>query len=302
MNERIGFVGVGRMGANMARRLKETGWKIAAVFDVDGAAAETLAKELGCQACAQLKEVTKLSDVIITVVTDDAAMKAIYSGGLLSRAKGKLFINCATVTPEVHRKIEAKAEKAGAQSLEACMASSIPQARQGTLYLICGGRPEAFERAKPVLEKLGNAIRYIGPAGSAAQVKALVNMVMNINTAGLAEGLGLGAALGLDLTMLREVFSQTGANSGVLRTDGEDMQSRDHACFFSAAHAAKDSGIALKLAKSQGLNLPLAAATKKQYDRMIKEGLGALDKSGVAELTFKGRHGKEPPATGEGSP
>jgi 3-hydroxyisobutyrate dehydrogenase-like beta-hydroxyacid dehydrogenase len=91
--------------------------------------------------------------------------------------------------------------------------------------------------------------------------------------------------------MLREVFAQTGARSGVLATDGEDMQNRDHACFFSAAHAAKDSGIALKLAKEQWLNLPLAAATKKQYERMVKAGLGELDKSGIAELTFKGRKG-----------
>jgi 3-hydroxyisobutyrate dehydrogenase-like beta-hydroxyacid dehydrogenase len=75
----------------------------------------------------------------------------------------------------------------------------------------------------------------------------------------------------------------------VLRTDGEDMQKRDHSCFFSAAHAAKDSGIALKLGKAQGLNLPLATATKKQYDRMVEKGLGELDKSGIAELTFKGR-------------
>jgi 3-hydroxyisobutyrate dehydrogenase len=90
--------------------------------------------------------------------------------------------------------------------------------------------------------------------------------------------------------MLREVFSQTGANSRVLQTDGEDMQKRDHTCFFSAAHAAKDSGIALRLAKEQGLNLPLAAAAKKQYERMIAAGLGGLDKSGIAELTFKDRH------------
>src|SRR5260370_11620056 len=130
---------------------------------------------------------------------------------------------------------------------------------------------------------------YCGPWGTAAQVKALVNMIININPAGLAEGLGLGDALGLNLTMLREVFSQTGANSQVLKTDAEDMQNREHSCFFSAAHAAKDSGIALKLSKAQGLVLPLAAATKKQYDRMVAEGLGELDKSGIAELTFKGR-------------
>lgn len=291
MSERIGFVGVGRMGSNMARRLKEQGFTVSAVYDVNAPAAQELAQELGCQACTELKEVTKASDIIITVVTDDAAMKKIFSGGLLSRSKGKLFINCATVTPDVHVLIEQKAEKAGAQSLEACMASSITQARQGTLYLMCGGKPEAFERAKPLLEKLSASLSYIGGAGKAAQVKALVNMVMNINTAGLAEGLGLGAALGLDLTMLREVFSQTGANSRVLATDGEDMQNRDHSCFFSAAHAAKDSGIALKLGKAQALNLPLATATKKQYDRMVAEGLGELDKSGIAELTFKDRRG-----------
>src|SRR5439155_6830541 len=89
-----------------------------------------------------------------------------------------------------------------------------------------------------------------------AKVKALVNMVMNINTAGLAEGLALGSALGLDLEMLRKMFSQTGAASRVLETDGEDMQNRDHSCFFSAAHAAKDSGIALELGRSLGLDLP----------------------------------------------
>ncbi len=171
------------------------------------------------------------------------------------------------------------------------MASSIPQARNGTLYLMCGGDHATFDRVKPILEKLSSSLRYIGHAGQAAQVKALVNMVMNINTAGLAEGLGLGSALGLDLNMLREVFLQTGANSQVLKTDGEDMQNRDHACFFSASHAAKDSGIAWTLGAQAGLNLPLAGATKQQFERMVVLGLGELDKSGIAELTFKGRRG-----------
>ena len=290
MAEKIGFVGVGRMGSNMARRLKVRGHSLAAVYDMNAASAQALADELGCPAATELAQVTRLSDIIITVVTDDAAMKKIFRGGLLSLARGKLFINCATITPAVHHWVETKAEKRGAQALEACMASSIPQAREGTLYLMCGGKPEAFERARPVLESLSASMRYIGPAGKAAEVKALVNMVMNINTAALAEGLGLADALGLDLAMVREIFSQTGAASRVLQTDGEDMQNRDHSCFFSAAHAAKDSAIALKLAKDKGLDLPLANATKKQYVRMIAEGLGDLDKSGIAELTFKNRH------------
>jgi 3-hydroxyisobutyrate dehydrogenase len=289
--EQIGFVGVGRMGANMARRLKDCGYPVVMVNDLNTAAAQNLAAELGCRATEDLSELTKSSDIIITVVSDDKAMKGVFKGGLLRKARGKLFINCATLSPSVHVWVEGKAARAGAQALEACMASSITQARQGSLYLMCGGKPEAFERARPLLEKLSSAVRYLGPAGKAAEVKALVNMVMNINTAGLAEGLGLGEALGIDLTVLREVFAQTGANSQVLKTDGEDMQNREHSCFFSAAHAAKDSGIALKLARASGLNLPLAAATKKQYELMVEEGLGDLDKSGIAELTFKSRRG-----------
>src|SRR4029077_12344617 len=134
------------------------------------------------------------------------------------------------------------------------------------------GNEEAFRKAEPILKELAAQIRFVGKAGEAAKVKALVNMVMNINTAGLAEGLGLGHALGLDLTTLREVFSQTGANSRVLETDGADMQNREHDCYFSSAHAAKDSGIALALGTSLHLNLPLAKATRQQYDRMIKMG------------------------------
>jgi 3-hydroxyisobutyrate dehydrogenase len=294
MPENVGFVGVGRMGANMARRLKDCGYPVTAVYDARPEVAQAVAKELGAEACSRLARVTELSDVIITVVTDDKAMLKIYApakkgDSLLANAKGKVFINCATITPKVHVEVEKLAKKAGAESLEACMASSITQAREGTLYLMCGGQESTFQKVRALLEKLSSSMRYVGAAGKAAQVKALVNMVMNINTAGLAEGLGLGGALKLDLGMLREVFSQTGANSRVLQTDGEDMQNREHSCFFSAAHAAKDSGIALTLGKEAGLGLPLAAATKKQYDRMTKLGLGELDKSGIAELTFKGR-------------
>ncbi len=290
---KIGVVGVGRMGSNIARHLHDEGFSIVAVYDVVKAAARMLADEIGAEAATHPARVTELADYIITVVTDDNAMRQIFSDAdedsLLKGAVGKLFLNCATISPQVHVDVEKLAEKHGAQSIEGCMASSITQAREGTLYLMCGGRKEAFDKAKVILDSMSVALHYIGDAGNAAQVKALVNLVMNINTAGLAEGLGLGAALGLDLTMLQEVFAQTGANSRVLETDGEDMENRDHECYFSAAHAAKDSGIALELAKAAGLNLPLAEATKKQYDRMIEVGKGELDKSGIAELTFPGR-------------
>ncbi len=291
--ERIGFVGVGRMGANMARRLKDVGCRVVAVYDVDTTRAESLAQEIGAECALTPARVAGLAAVVFTVVTDDTAMREIFAvndpASLLSQATGRLLVNCATVSPEVHQEVERCVEQHGGQTLEACMASSIPQAREGTLYLMCGGKQESFDRAKPLLEMLSSTLRHIGGAGQAARVKALVNMVMNINTAGLAEGLGLGEALGLDLTMLQEVFSQTGAASRVLETDGADMQNRDHECYFSAAHAAKDSGIACAMAESGGLTLPLAKATWKQYQRLVEYGKGELDKSAIAELTFKDR-------------
>ena len=289
----IGFVGVGRMGVNMARRLADLEYSIVAVYDSHEPSAASLAAEVGAVAVKSLPEVTAAAEVIFTVVTDDAAMRAIFAGddSLLKGAAGKVFINCATVSPAAHEAAAEAAAAAGATTLAASMASSITQARQGTLYLMIGGEEAVFTAQKPLLMDIAASVRHVGPVGNAAKIKALVNMVMNINTAGLAEGLGLGAALGLDLQTLREVFSQTGANSRVLETDGEDMIIREHDCYFSASHAAKDSGIANSLASAVGAAVPLSQATETQYRKMIDLGLGELDKSGIAELTFPNRAG-----------
>jgi 3-hydroxyisobutyrate dehydrogenase len=289
----IGFVGVGRMGANMARRLADLGYSITVVYDPQEAVAVALASELGAVAAKSLPEVTAAATVIFTVVSDDAAMQEIFTGekSLLQGAAGKLFINCATVSPAIHEAAAEAASAVGASTLAASMASSIPQARQGTLYLMIGGDADVFAKYEPLLMDIAASVRHVGPVGNAAKIKALVNMVMNINTAGLAEGLGLGAALGLDLPLLQQIFAQTGANSRVLETDGEDMLRRDHDCYFSASHAAKDSGIANALAATAGVSVPLSQATEAQYRKLIDLGLGELDKSGIAELTFPGRAG-----------
>jgi len=292
---KIGFVGAGRMGANMARRLHDMDYEVTAIHDHFHEVAESVAAELGAKAVVSLAEVTAAADVIFTVVTDDAAMAEIFGGeGLLMEgAAGKTFINCATVSPEAHQKAAEAAKKAGAETLAASMASSITQARQGTLYLMIGGDEAVFSANESLLKDISSSLRYVGPVGNAAKIKALVNMVMNINTAGLAEGLGLGQALGMDLDILREVFAQTGANSRVLETDGDDMVLREHDCFFSASHAAKDSGIANSLAAQVGIAVPLSEATEEQYRKLEGLGLGELDKSAVAELTFPGRAGEK---------
>ena len=290
-DKKIGFVGLGRMGGNMARCLKDKGYNITALFDINTTLANELATEIEAKAYSQLADVTANADIILTIVTDDHAMDSIFFGddNLFTGAQGRVFINCATLTPDVHKRLEAASREVGAQCLEACMASSIPQARNGELFLMIGGDEAIFNANKTLLDDISKALHFVGPAGKASEVKALVNMVMNINTAALAEGLGIADSLGIDLNMLCNIFSQTGANSRVLETDAEDMILRDHDCYFSAAHAAKDSGIALALAAAQGVNTPLAQATYEQYQKLVEMGKGELDKSGVAELTFKGR-------------
>ena len=220
---KIGFVGVGRMGSNMARRLQT--WTMKSRSSTTIFHAEAMAAEIRAKAVKSLAEVTAAADVIFTVVTDDESMAEIFEGddSLLKGAEGKTFINCATISPEAHEKAAAAAKAAGAETLAASMASSITQARQGTLYLMIGGEDATFSEHEELLKGISSSLRHVGPVGNAAKIKALVNMVMNINTAGLAEGLGLGEALGIDLDVLREIFSQTGANSRVLETDGDDM-------------------------------------------------------------------------------
>lgn len=289
---KLAFVGTGRMGASIARRLREERFAVAAVFDADRELALKLAGELGCEIAASLAAATASADVIITAVSDDEAMEQIFAekgDTLLDAAKGRLFINFATITPETQQLVEQRAEKRGAQAVEVSVASTIPQSRERSPYLLCAGKPAAVEQARPILEKLAVSMKYVGPAGEAAKIKALVSMVRNMNTAALAEALGLADALKLDLALVREVFSQTGADSRVLHTDGEHMQKREHTVVLSAAHAAKDSAIALRLAREAGLALPLTEATKAQFDKLVFEGLGDHDKSAIAELTFKDR-------------
>lgn len=280
------------MGANMARNLKDRGYQITAINDVDSTAAAKLAEELGAKHCQSLSELTSLADVVFTVVSNDAAMRNIYlqnDDNLLQGSAGTTFVNCATVSDQVQKDIDTAAKAAGAATLEGAMASSISQARDGSLFLIIGGEKETFLKLKPILDQMSVNLSHTGEIGKASQVKALVNMVMNINTAALAEGLGLADALGLDLNMIIDVFSQTGANSRVLETDSEDMVNRDHEAWFMAEHAAKDSGLAKDLADKVGLKLPLNDATKAQYDKLTEIGKGQLDKSAVSELTFLSR-------------
>ena len=167
MPEKIGFVGVGRMGSNMARRLKDCGYTVAAVYDSRGKVAKEMAAELGAEPCKSLARVTELSDVIITVVSDDAAMDKIFAekgASLLKNSRGKVFINCATVSPEIHRVVEKRAHAVGAESLEASMASISGSVASSWLSsLDSGSAPATFAASSDFF--IESSVRSAAPPG-----------------------------------------------------------------------------------------------------------------------------------------
>ena len=210
------------MGADMARRLKECGETVTALFDGDREAAQSLAEELGAETCTRLDEVTRLSDIIFTDVTDnetmrqrepwkrrrhvlatvdtdDKAMRQILAKQESPASpRNRVFINCAAVSEEVHRRIEAKA-KAGAAFLEDCMASAITQQAWDGLCLMCGGEKRTFNRVKSILAEISSSLHYIGGSGSDAVGVDLINKWMDFGAAGLAERLGISEDQGHDL-------------------------------------------------------------------------------------------------------
>ncbi len=289
----IGIVGAGRMGGNIARRLREVGQRVASVHDQDHALRDALAEEIGARAATSPKEVADTSDVVLTAVSDEASMEEIYreGAGLLEGGRATLFINTATIPPQVHIEVARRARLRGRESLEACLLGTVPHARAGTLYVLAAGDEQTFMRAKPLLEGISSFLRYVGAAGEAAKIKAIVNMVMDINVAGAAEGLGLGAALGIPSEVLVDALSHSAAASRALETHAKAMLDGAYGRFLTADYAAKDARIALDLALEAGAFLPLASAARGQFERMGEVGLGKEDLSAVAQLTFPGRQG-----------
>ena len=280
------------MGSKIAQRLFDMHVPVSVVYDKNEKLAHQIANELRCLRAQKLAEVTANAEIVLTLVPDDDAVDAIFAAGgdsLLLGANGGTFIECSTASPRLHLELEGRVAHHGGHFIEGCIMGSPPQAHDGSLSLILGGEKAIIDKLVNLWKNMSRTQVYVGEIPRGAQVRALVNMVANINTAGLAEGLALGHALGVNLDELREIFARTGAASRVLLSDGEDMQKREHTTFFAATNARRDAAIAVDLAHEHELALPLAEATKCQYDMLCEVGLGHIDKSGVSELTFAER-------------
>jgi 3-hydroxyisobutyrate dehydrogenase-like beta-hydroxyacid dehydrogenase len=271
----VGFIGLGTMGAPMARNLLRAGHRLAA-FDVRAEAVNALAAD-GAVPATSIAEVCGQADFVFTSLPGNAHLIDVYlgTGGIAeSIRKGSLCIDTSTVTPTVTRRAGSAVQARGGLMLDASLARTEKAAIEGTLSIMVGGAAEAFERALPLLQAIGSEINHCGPLGCGNVVKLVNNQIVLTTLTTLAEAMTVGVKAGVDPTVLLEVLKKSSADSFVLRNLVEPsvMSGNFRAGSFPLAYARKDLAYASELAEELAIPTFQASAARQLYDAAIAMG------------------------------
>ena len=279
----IGIAGVGRMGSAMALRLLEVGHSITLWNRTPDKMQAALAA--GAKAAATPAELGSRCDVILTILTDAAAIEAMYGGanGLLAGSvAGKLFVDMSTVRPETERALAARVAQAQADFVECPVGGTIGPARDGKLFGFVGADVAAFERAKPVLLKLCRRVEHVGAVGAGASIKLAINLPLIVFWQALGEALTLTRPLGLDPARLIDIFADTSGAATVLKNRGASVAKAlagesTGPVAFDLDSMRKDLRTMLAEAKGLGVELPTTAGVLASFDAAVAAGQGGLD-------------------------
>jgi 3-hydroxyisobutyrate dehydrogenase len=287
----IAFIGVGNMGGPMARNLLKAGHKVTA-FDLSDAVLEPVLKA-GAQKSANANDAVKDVDVVITMLPAGHHVRNVYlENGVLGAAKkGALLIDSSTIDVDSARAVHTAAEKAGFLFLDAPVSGGTGGAEAGTLTFMCGGSSAAFERSKPVLEKMGKKIAHAGGPGAGQAAKICNNMMLGISMIGTCEALALGEKLGLESQALFDIMSTSSGQSWSLTTYcpvpgpvPTAPSNRDYTGGFATALMLKDLKLAQTAAQSVGANTPLGAEAAQLYSLFAAQGHAGMDFSGIIRM------------------
>jgi 3-hydroxyisobutyrate dehydrogenase-like beta-hydroxyacid dehydrogenase len=280
--ERIGFVGLGIMGGPMARNLREAGFDLS-VYTRTQEKAERFAAEHGARAATTPAEAAEGADAFITMVPDAPEVEQVLfgeDGALESLPDDALVIDMSTSTPTAARAI---AERVGPRRfVEAPVSGSQPRAEAGTLTIFGGGEPDAFERARPLFDVMGELIVHVGPLGHGQMAKLLTNTMGAVNNAVLAEAIRTAKAAGLDPDAFLAVAGGSAGASAMLNLKGRPMfEERFEPALFKLEHMLKDLRHAIEEASALGIELRLPALAEGLYDRAVEDGHGEEDFAAV---------------------
>ncbi len=268
---RVGFIGLGTMGAPMARNLLNAGFD-ATVHNRTRAKEDSLV-ELGAARAPTPSEAAAVADVVVTIVSDTRDVEAVLFGddGVAFGARpGTVVVDMSTISPEATRGFGERLAEREVRYVDAPVSGGSEGAEQGTLTIMCGGDAGDVERVRPVLEAMGSKVTHIGPLGSGQLTKAVNQIIIGGYFLALAEGLTFGMKAGLDMDKVIEAISAGMCRSAVLDMRASNMLTDTHPLGFKLALHLKDLGIAIDAADALGVDLRLA-----EMVRDIEQSLAA---------------------------
>jgi len=273
-NYKIGWAGLGNMGTPMVNNLLKAGYTVQVYNRTRDKEKEVLAA--GATSAADLAQLATDNEVIMVMVSDDAAAKEIFTaenGLLAGDAKGKLFINVSTVASETSKFLDERCREKGAGFMEAPVSGSVKPAQDGTLIMLVGGTEEAHQKAKPILDVLGKLTVHTGPVGAGAAAKLAINYFLGLNLQGLAETVLFAKANGVKTEDMLTIINEGAVGSGITKLKSASILKNEYPAAFALKHLAKD----LRLAKEQGLDTPLSSPLYDSFKQAQAVGLGDDD-------------------------
>jgi len=272
-NSRLGFVGVGYMGQPIARRLLESGFKLTA-YDQDHAKAEELIP-YGGNVAQSIAELSSSCDVVLSSLPSDEAVLDVHRGpeGILANTRrGSLLIDLSTVYPDISRQLSRLGLESGVEVLDVTISGSTPAAENGLLTLFGGGDKQRFNAAESIFRVIAKKYFYLGPSGSGATMKLVVNTLLGIGMQAIAEAVALGEKAGLDRNRLLDVLSQTAVVAPAHVGKLERAVKSDYSPQFPIRLMNKDFGLILNLAAAVGARMPATDVAFEINARQSDEG------------------------------
>jgi 3-hydroxyisobutyrate dehydrogenase len=280
---RVGFCGMGTMGAAMAANVARAGFQLTVWNRTPGRA--ELPLSLGAAEAATPRELAAASDIIVVCVSDSPDVEQVLFGpvGVAGgAASGSLVIDCSTISPAVTRELAERLAGQGVAMVDAPVSGGSEGAQKGTLTIMVGGDAADVERARPILASMSANITHMGPIGAGQATKAVNQVILCGSYLGVAEGIVLAIKAGLDPDLVVGALSGGAARSWVLENRAGRMIADDYPLGFRIALHLKDLGIALDLARDVGASLPVAALASQIESGLVAKGHGDDDNSALA--------------------
>lgn len=268
--EKIGFIGLGSMGLPMAKNLEKAGFTLS-VYNRTAAKANSF--QGTSKVCSSVSELVNSSDIIITMLTNDAAVTEVYDQIISADITGKLFIDMSTVSQQLSVNTANALKAKGAAFIDAPVAGSTKPAADGTLIIMAGGEQKDVERAMPYLEKMGRLVKHLGPNGNGLAAKLAVNYFLAITLQGLGETLLFAEQLGLSRSNFMDILNETAVGSGVTKLKTPSLINNTYPPAFALHLMLKD----ILLAQSAGAAFPLGNTAVETYKAAQQQGLGKED-------------------------